>query len=56
MNGRTAKRLRHKVYGDGSKRNEFRYFVDERGTRVCVGKRHLYLELKKDNVEGTHNP
>jgi hypothetical protein len=50
MNGRKAKELRRKVYGEGSKRNEKQYSKDEKGTIYCVGKRVLYLKLKKEEV------
>lgn len=47
MNAKTVKRLRHKVYGEGSKRNEYDYSRDFKGALICRGKRQEYLQLKK---------
>jgi len=47
MRGKVAKELRHQIYKDGSKRNSYEYSKDEKGTLRCVGKRMLYLGLKK---------
>ena len=62
MNGRKAKALRRKVYGDGSKRNEYKYQGSIQthnilgkftktliGGLFCSGKRAEYLKLKKES-------
>ena len=56
MNQKTAKKLRKKVYGEGSKRNPYKYKWDVAkdlfGSAIqclrCDGKRAEYLKLKKE--------
>ena len=48
MNDKVTKRIRAKVYKEGSRRNENRYKrVNDGGTLVCFGKRAEYRREKK---------
>lgn len=53
MRATKARRLRAKVYGDGSRRNLGEYVYSqhkgvETGALECTGLRYLYLEAKKE--------
>jgi len=47
MNGRVAKKIRKKVYGDKSLKEKRRYSIIS-GTRFCMGERAEYQDAKKD--------
>lgn len=57
MNGRTAKRLRRKIYGDrptNRAARKYSHIKDGDGiTIVCRGERASYQDAKKDYVRGT---
>jgi hypothetical protein len=52
MNGRTAKKIRKRIFGDDTIKGVIRYRIVE-GTRFCMGKRSEYQDAKKDYVRGT---
>jgi hypothetical protein len=51
MNGRTAKAIRKKIYGDDSIRSKRRY-SHVGGVILNIGKRQEYQDAKKDYVRG----
>ena len=48
MNLKKAKALRKRIYGQGSKRNEYTYVQTSAGVILCKGKRGYYQHTKKE--------
>lgn len=52
MNGRTAKKIRRRIFGDDSTKAIARRYRIVDGTRFCMGKRQEYQDAKKDYIRG----
>lgn len=51
MNGRTAKAIRRKIYGDNAHRHTL-YTMSDKGITRCTGYRNLYKRAKRAYKKG----
>jgi hypothetical protein len=51
MNGRVAKKIRKRIFGDDATKAAGRRYRIVDGTRYCMGKRQEYQDAKKDYIK-----